>query len=38
VRNANEFRAALDRSGVRPALVLVNRRGRTVYLTLRPRA
>lgn len=37
VRNANEFRAALQRSGARPALVLVNRRGRTIYLTLRPR-
>jgi len=37
VRNANEFRAGLDRSGARPALVLVNRRGRTLYLTLRPR-
>jgi Do/DeqQ family serine protease len=37
VRNANELRAALGRSGARPALVLVNRRGRTVYLTLRPR-
>ena len=37
VRNAGEFGAALERSGARPALVLVNRRGRTVYLTLRPR-
>ena len=37
VRNANEFGAALKRSGARPALVLVNRRGRTVYLTLAPR-
>jgi Do/DeqQ family serine protease len=37
VRSASEFRAALERSGSRPALVLVNRRGRTVYLTLRPR-
>src|ERR1700682_119892 len=37
VRNANEFRAGLERSGTRPALVLVNRRGRTIYLTLRPR-
>lgn len=37
VRNTNEFRSALDRSGARPALVLVNRRGRTLYLTLRAR-
>jgi serine protease Do len=37
VRNTNEFRVALERSGARPALVLVNRRGRTIYLTLRPR-
>jgi serine protease Do len=36
-RSANEFRAALERSGSRPALVLVNRQGRTIYLTLRPR-
>lgn len=42
VRNVNEFRSALQRSGSRPALVLVNRRagtGRaTIYLTLRPRS
>jgi serine protease Do len=42
VHNVNDFRAALQRSGARPALVLVNRRtssGRaTIYLTLRPRS
>ena len=37
-RNVNEFREALQRSGSRPALLLVNRRGSTVYLTLRPRS
>lgn len=37
VQSANEFRTALERSGTRPALVLVNRRGRTIYVTLRPR-
>jgi Do/DeqQ family serine protease len=38
VRNAGELSAALKRSGSRPALVLINRRGRTVYLTLAPRS
>jgi S1-C subfamily serine protease len=39
VGNVNEFRAALQRSGSRPALVLVrNRNGNTLYVTLRPRA
>ena len=37
VRTVAEFNAAVQRSGARPALVLVNRRGNVIYLTLRPR-
>lgn len=35
VRTVAEFTAALQRSGARPALILVNRRGGVIYLTLR---
>jgi len=38
VRNLGDFNVAIARSGSRPALVLVNRRGTVVYLTLKPRA
>jgi S1-C subfamily serine protease len=34
VRNAEELRAALRAAGSRPALVLVNRRGDSLYLTV----
>jgi Do/DeqQ family serine protease len=34
VRSAEELRAALKASGTRPALVLVNRRGDSLYLTV----
>ena len=37
VRSAAELKAALERSGSRPALLLVNRRGTTVFLTVTPR-
>jgi Do/DeqQ family serine protease len=37
VRTAADFSAAITRSGTRPALILVNRRGNTIYVTLRPR-
>ena len=37
VRTLAEFNAAVQRSGARPALVLLNRRGNVIYLTLRPR-
>lgn len=37
VRTLADFNAAISRSGSRPALVLINRRGATLYLTLRPR-
>lgn len=38
VRTMAEFNAAIQRSGARPALVLLNRRGNVIYLTLRPQA
>ena len=37
VRTVQEFNAATQRSGARPVLVLLNRRGNVIYLTLRPR-
>jgi Do/DeqQ family serine protease len=36
VKTLPEFDEALKRSGSRPSLLLVNRRGNTIYLTLRP--
>jgi hypothetical protein len=30
--------AAVGRTGTRPALLLVNRRGNTIFLTVKPRA
>jgi serine protease Do len=38
VRTAEELRAALKSAGSRPALVLVNRRGDSLYLTLSARS
>jgi Do/DeqQ family serine protease len=37
VRSAEELRAAIDRAGTRPALLLINRRGDTAYIAVRPR-
>jgi Do/DeqQ family serine protease len=37
VRSQAELQATLGRTGSRPALLLVNRRGTTVFLTVRPR-
>jgi serine protease Do len=37
VRSAEDLRASLSRSGTRPALLLVNRRGTTVFVTVIPR-
>ncbi len=37
VRTLAEFNTAVQRSGSRPVLVLLNRRGNVIYLTLRPR-
>jgi serine protease Do len=38
VRSAADVRTALERSGTAPALLLVNRRGTVIYLTVRPKA
>jgi len=37
VHSVADLQAALRRSGSRPALVLINRRGTTIFLTVRPR-
>lgn len=37
VRTASDLRTALQRSGTRPALLLVNRRGTTTFVTVKPR-
>jgi len=36
VSSVDEVQSALDRSGDRPILLLINRRGQTIYLTVRP--
>ncbi|HYG10574.1 MAG TPA: DegQ family serine endoprotease [Pyrinomonadaceae bacterium] len=38
VRSPGDLTAAIGRTGTRPALLLVNRRGNTIFLTVRPRA
>ena len=38
VRSSADLTAAVGRTGTRPALLLVNRRGNTIFLTVRPRA
>ncbi|MGB7923095.1 MAG: DegQ family serine endoprotease [Pyrinomonadaceae bacterium] len=37
VRSAEDLRASLSRNGTRPSLLLVNRRGTTVFVTVTPR-
>ena len=37
VRSATDLRAALNRSGERPVLLLINRGGNSIFLTVRPR-
>ena len=37
INSAEDLRAAIDRNGNRPALLLINRRGQQIYLTVRPR-
>jgi serine protease Do len=37
VRSSADMRAAIDKSGSKPALLLVNRRGQTIYVAVRPR-
>jgi S1-C subfamily serine protease len=36
VRSADELRAAIDKSGDKPALLLINRRGDTAFIAVRP--
>lgn len=36
VRSADELRAALEKNGDKPALLLINRRGETAFLAIRP--
>jgi serine protease Do len=38
VRSSADLTAAVGRTGTRPTLLLVNRRGNTIFLTVRPRA
>jgi Do/DeqQ family serine protease len=37
VRSPEELRSAIEKNGNKPALLLINRRGETVYLAVRPR-
>jgi Do/DeqQ family serine protease len=37
VKSAEELRAAIEKNGAKPALLLLNRRGQTVFLAVRPR-
>jgi serine protease Do len=37
VLSAADLRAAIDQNGSKPALILINRRGNTIYVTVRPR-
>lgn len=38
IRSAADLSAAIDRNGSKPALLLVNRRGNAIFVTVRPRA
>jgi serine protease Do len=38
IRSAADLSGAIDKAGNRPALLLINRRGNPVYVTVRPRA
>jgi S1-C subfamily serine protease len=37
VRSVSDLQAAMDRAGTRPSLLLINRGGASVFLTIRPR-
>jgi serine protease Do len=37
VKSGDDLRAAIDKNGSKPALLLLNRRGETVFLAVRPR-
>src|SRR6185369_12084143 len=36
VKSAEDLRAAIDKNGAKPALLLLNRRGQTAFLAVRP--
>jgi Do/DeqQ family serine protease len=38
VRSMAELKASIDRSGTRPVLLLINRKGTTLFVTVKPRA
>lgn len=38
IRSASDLGAAMDRNGTKPALLLINRRGNAIYVTIRPRS
>jgi len=38
VRSGGDLTAAVGRTGTRPALLLINRRGATIFLTVKPKA
>jgi Do/DeqQ family serine protease len=37
VRSAADLSSVIDKNGSKPALILINRRGTTIYVTIRPR-
>jgi Do/DeqQ family serine protease len=37
IRSVDDLRAAIDKNGTKPALLLINRRGQTFYVAVRPR-
>ncbi|HXT62687.1 MAG TPA: DegQ family serine endoprotease [Pyrinomonadaceae bacterium] len=37
ISSAEDLRAAIDKNGNKPALLLINRRGQQIYVTVRPR-
>ncbi len=37
IKTVDDLRAAIDKNGAKPALLLVNRRGDTIYVAVRPR-
>lgn len=37
IRSVDDLRAAIDKNGNKPALLLLNRRGATIYVAVRPR-
>jgi len=37
ISSADDLRAAIDKNGNKPALLLINRRGQQIYVTVRPR-